>query len=159
MANVAKVLKDEIARISRKEIRNAAGGLGKSQAGIRKSIGDLKKRIATLEKEIKRLAAEAGKQRAPSVEKLPEQKDKARVTSKTIRSLRKRLGLSQAQFAKLVGVAEQSVYLWEKKEGPLKLRDKTKAALLSIRGMGAGEAKEKLGEAGQKSKSRKKAAS
>jgi DNA-binding transcriptional regulator YiaG len=158
MANVAKVLKNEIARISRKEIKNAVGDIGKTQTNLRKIIADLKKRIASLEKEIKRLTAEASKQKAPPLEKLPEQQEKARLTAKTIRSLRKRLGLSQAEFATLAGVAEQSVYLWEKKEGPLKLRDKTRAAFGSIKGMGARDAKAKLEEFGEP-KRRRKAAS
>jgi DNA-binding XRE family transcriptional regulator len=72
----------------------------------------------------------------PSVEKLPEQQEKARFTSKGIHSLRSRLHLTQAEFAKLVGATTHAVYLWENKEGPLKLRDKTKAALLSIRDWG-----------------------
>ena len=69
-----------------------------------------------------------------------------------IRSLRNRLGLSRANFGKLLGATPHAVYLWEKKEGPLRLRDKTKAALLSIKGLGAREAKEKLAEAETTSK-------
>jgi DNA-binding transcriptional regulator YiaG len=158
MANVAKALKDEIARISRKEIKNAIGNLGKSQTNLRKIIADLKKRIVSLESENRRLTKEASKQKAPSVEKLPEQQEKARFTSKGIHNLRSRLHLTQAEFAKLVGATTHAVYLWENKEGPLKLRDKTKAALLSIKGLGAREAKEKLDEAGAKPKRGKKTA-
>jgi hypothetical protein len=62
------------------------------------------------------------------------------------------LRLSQLDFAKLLGTTAHSVYLWEKKEGALKLRDKTKQALLSIRGLRAGEARTKLDEAGGKRK-------
>ena len=65
------------------------------------------------------------------------------------------MGLTQADFAKLVGATTHAVYLWEKKEGPLNLRDKTKKALLSIRGMGAREAKAKLEEAVGKRKKAK----
>jgi len=158
MANIAKMLKDEIARISRKEIKNAVGGLGKTQANLKKILADLKKRVASLESENRRLTKEASKQKAPPVEKLPEQQEKTRFTSKGIHSLRSRLHLTQAEFAKLVGVTTHAVYLWENKEGPLKLRDKTKTALLSIKGLGAREAKEKLGEAGVKPKRGKKAA-
>ena len=80
-----------------------------------------------------------------SAPQAPEEAKKAGITSTTIRSLRKRLGLSQADFGKLAGVTTGAVYLWEKKKGPLNLRDKTKAALLSIKGMGTKGAKEKLG--------------
>jgi hypothetical protein len=47
-------------------------------------------------------------------------------------------------------VTTHAVYLWESKEGPLNLREKTKAALVSIKEMGAREAKEKLANAGEK---------
>jgi len=62
------------------------------------------------------------------------------------------LRLSQADFGKLLGTTAHSVYLWEKKDGALSLRDKTKAAILSIRGLGAREARTKLGEAKGKRK-------
>jgi hypothetical protein len=62
------------------------------------------------------------------------------------------LRLSQLDFGKLLGTTPGAVYLWEKKEGALSLRDKTRAAILSIRGLSAGEAKEKLAEAGGKRK-------
>jgi hypothetical protein len=49
--------------------------------------------------------------------------------------------------------------LWEKKIGALNQRDKTKAAILSIRGLGAREAKEKLVEVAGKLKKVNKAVS
>jgi hypothetical protein len=69
------------------------------------------------------------------------------------------LRLSQADFGKLLGTTPGAVHLWEKKEGPLNLRDKTKAAILSVRGMGAKEAKAKFREVGEKLKRGKAAAS
>ena len=92
------------------------------------------------------------KHQVESPQKPEEEGKRARLTSKSIRSLRSKLGLSQASFAKLVGVTTHAVYLWENKEGALSLRDKTKAALLSVRGLGAREAKQKLAESGAKSK-------
>ena len=77
----------------------------------------------------------------------------------TIRALHKKLRLSQADFGKLLGATPHAVYVWEKKIGALNLRDKTKAAILSVRGLGAREAKEKLGEIGGKLKKRREAAS
>jgi DNA-binding transcriptional regulator YiaG len=155
MPNVEKALKAEITRISRKEIKTAIGGLGKSNINLKKIVADLKKRVASLEEENKRLTAGTRKQKTEVAEKPPEEAGKARLTSKGIRSLRKRLRLTQADFAKLIGATPHSVCLWEKKEGPLRLRDKTRAALLSIRGLGAREAKRKLGEAvGKRKKSK-----
>jgi len=152
MSNVAKVLKAEIARISKREANSATQGIGNSNTWLRKVVADLKKRVVLLEKESKRLVATMKKYQEESPPVPPEETSKARLTSKGIRSLRGRLGLSQAGFAKLVGVTTHAVYLWENREGALSLRDKTKAALLSIRGLGAREAKQKLAEGGTKNK-------
>jgi DNA-binding transcriptional regulator YiaG len=152
MSNIAKVLKAEITRISRKEAKSATQGIGKSNTWLRKIVADLKKRLVLLEKENKHLIATMRKYPVESPQKPDEESGKARLTSRGIRSLRNKLGLSQAGFAKLVGVTRYSVHLWETKDGALSLRDKTKAALLSIKGLGAREAKEKLAEAETKRK-------
>jgi len=149
MSNVVRVLKEEIARISKREAKSATEGIGKANTWLRKTVADLKKRVLLIEKENKRLAAMMKKYQVQS----PQQPDveegkKARFTSRGIKSLRSRLRLSQADFGKLLGTTPGAVYLWEKKDGALSLRDKTKAAILSIRGLSAKEAKEKLAELG-----------
>jgi DNA-binding transcriptional regulator YiaG len=153
MSNIAKVLKAEIMRISRKEVKGATQGIGKSNTWLRKVVADLKKRLLLLEKENKRLVVTMKKYQIESPEK-PDQEEgkKARLTSRGIRSLRKKLRLSQLDFGKLLGTTAHCVYLWEKKDGALSLRDRTKAAILSIRVLGAKEAREKLDEAGGKLK-------
>jgi DNA-binding transcriptional regulator YiaG len=153
MSNVVNVLKAEIARISKKEARSATQAIGKSNTWLRKTVADLKKRLVVLEKENKRLTSAMKKCQAAQPEKPnKEEGKKARFTSKGILALRKKLGLSQADFGKLLGTTPGAVHLWEKKEGALNLRDKTRAAILSIRGLGAREAKEKLAELGKKLK-------
>ena len=153
MSNVAKVLKAEIARISKKEAKSATQAIGKSNTWLRKTVADMKKRLVLLEKENKRLVATVKKYQVAQPEK-PDQEEgkKARFTSKGILALRKKLRLSQADFGKLLGTTPGAVHLWEKKVGALNLREKTKAAILSVRGLGAGEAKEKLAELGKKLK-------
>ena len=153
MSNVAKVLKAEIARISKREAKSATQGIGKSNTWLRKTVADLKKRLVLLEKENKHLVAAMKKQQIESPPKADQEEGKkARFTSRGIRALRKKLRLSQADFGKLVGTTTGAVYLWEKKDGPLSLRDKTKAAILSVRGLGAGEAEEKLADGKMKSR-------
>ena len=66
------------------------------------------------------------------------------ISGKGIKSLRRKLGVSQGDFAKLVGVSDQAVYMWESKPGMLKLRDTTKASVFAVRGIGAREAKARL---------------
>ena len=158
MSNVAKVLKGEISRISRKEAKSVTGPIAKANIELKRTVADLKKRLAALEKENKRLLAGAKKEKAVLAPEPSEENKKARITSTTIRSLRNRLGLSQAEFGKLTGVTTHMVYLWENKEGPLNLREKSKAAILSIKGMAAREAKEKVA-GGEPQKRRKRACS
>jgi DNA-binding transcriptional regulator YiaG len=153
MSNVVKILKAEIARISKREAKTATQGIGKSNTWLRKTVADLKRRLVLLEKENKRLVAIVKKFQVAQPEKVEQEEGKkARVTSKGILALRKKLRLSQADFGKLLGTTPHAVYLWERKEGALNLRDKTKAAILSVRGLGARDAKEKLAELGRKLK-------
>jgi DNA-binding transcriptional regulator YiaG len=160
MSNVVNVLKAEIARISKREAKSATQGIGKSNVWLRKTAADLRKRVLLLEKENKRLIAAMKKYQATQPEKVDQEKArKARFTSRGIRALRKKLRLSQADFGKLLGTTPGAVYLWEKKERALNLRDKTKAAILANRGLGAREAKEKLAELGKKVKKGRKAVS
>jgi DNA-binding transcriptional regulator YiaG len=144
MSDVAKVLKTEIARISKREAKSATQRIAKSNAWLRKILAELKRRVVLLENENKHLLAAMKKYQKESPQKPDEETKKARITSKSIRSIRGRLGLSQAGFAKLVGVTTHAVFLWENKEGVLSLRANTRRALLSVRGLGAKEAKERL---------------
>jgi len=146
MSNVAKALRAEISRVSRKEAKSAVDPISKSNITLKKIVADLRKRVAMLEKEHMRRLGARREEKAETPPKPLEETKKARFTSKGIRSLRSKLGLSQASFAKLVGVTTHAVYLWETKEGALNLRDKTREALLSIRGLSASGAKVKLAE-------------
>lgn len=146
MPNIAKVLKEEMARVARKEIRAAVLPLRKPAAATRKTIAQLKQQMAALEKDNRRLAAAlAAVQPATSSDPadLPEG-DRTRVTAKGLRSLRKKLRLTADEFGKLLGVTAQAVYVAEKKSGPVRLRQKTRAAYLAIRDLGARAVKERL---------------
>ena len=144
MPNIAKVLKEEISRISRHEAKVATAPIRKPTIRLRKDVADLKTRLATLEKTYKDIQAIMAKCRAAQPEPAPETGDKGWISGKGIKSLRKRLGLSQGEFARLVGVSKKAVVLWESKPGMLKLRDKTRAAVFAVRGIGARDAKQRL---------------
>jgi len=73
MSNIAKVLKAEIMRISRKEAKGATQGIGKSNTGLRKIVGDLKKRVVLLEKENKLLVETMRKYQVGSPQKPDEE--------------------------------------------------------------------------------------
>jgi DNA-binding transcriptional regulator YiaG len=146
MPNIAKMLKDEIQRLARHEIKVAIAGLRKDNAVLKRTVADLKRRSAKLESVNKRLVAKTGAG-SPREDSIPEDKVKsARISGRMIRSIRDRLGLSQQAIAKLMGVSSQAVYQWERKGGRLDLRGNNKARVVAIRSMGKREAKQRLAE-------------
>jgi DNA-binding transcriptional regulator YiaG len=157
MPNVAKVLKEEISRIARKEGKLLVSRIRGPAGRRRRDIADIKRRLLALEKNAKacvaRLARLEGTQAVAAAAKPAE---RGWISGKGIRSLRKRLGLSQADFAKLVNASAQAVYVWESKPGTLKLRQATKAAVFAVRDIGAKEARRRLAETAKPAKSARK---
>lgn len=143
MPNVAQILKEEIKRIAKSQAKLLTTDLKKDVVWLKHTVAEQKRRIAVLERD-KNWLVEAEKRRIKEAPVAPAQDTKARITAKGVRALRKKLGLSQADFGKLVGVSSITIGQWEKKNGPLKLRDMAKAGLLAIRGIGAREAKKRL---------------
>lgn len=140
MPNLASVMKDEIARIARREINRETALLKKQSAAYRRDIAELKRthsdlarRIAFLEKQEKKRIASAPSEKAA---------EGARFSPKWVKSHRKKLGLSAADYALLVGCSGLTVYNWE--QGKSKPRAKQLAALVEVRGLGKREALRRL---------------
>lgn len=140
MANVMKELKAEISRIARGEIKTALAPIKSVNAAQRKYIADLRRQVADLEKENKVLARQIEKLGAAVPQPEPEEDiGRAWITAAGIRSMRKRLKLSQKAFADLAGVSLPTVANWEssKNKGKLNIRRKQVfARLLEIKSMG-----------------------
>lgn len=140
MANVMKELKAEISRIARSEIKTALAPVKSVNAAQRKYIADLRRQVADLEKENKALARQLDKLGAAVPQPEPEEDTgRAWITAAGIRSMRKRLKLSQKAFANLAGVSLPTVANWEssKNTGKLNIRRKEVfARLLEIKTMG-----------------------
>ena len=155
MPKLAEVLRAEIIRISRRETRIATAGIREAKIRLGKTVADLKRKIAKLQGENKWLVAAEKKRLVQKPQIAPEASRKARLTSKGIRRLRRKLALSQVELAKLLGASAQTVHMWETKEGPLRLRGNTLAAVLSAREMGARDAKRRIAELETKRPGRK----
>lgn len=145
MSNVITALKAEISRIARKEAKALTAPLRKPANATRLTLADLKRRVAALEKQIRQADAQLAKEPRPEPAGEAASPEN-RISGKGVRSLRRKLGLSQDAFARLVGVSPNSVSLWEGKPGMLRLRKATLAAVLAARGLNAREAKAKLEE-------------
>lgn len=131
MGSIAKVFRDEMGRVARKESKSTVQTLKKELAELQKLVRALRREVAALSKhggvsETKSAAA-AGAE--------TDDLSRVRFTSANLRALRKRHGISQREMAKLVGVSTQAVYLWERKGGKLRLRNDSRRALIKIRQM------------------------
>ena len=112
MANIASLLKSEISRIARKEIRVETQALKRASAQYRTDIAGLKRRIADQDRLISKLRN--GKQPAAEATEAAEDGPQLRFRADGFATLRKKLGLSAADMGKLLGVSLQTIYHWEK---------------------------------------------
>ncbi len=110
MTTFADQLKNEIARIARKETRADSKQVKKASAQYRAEIAALKRRIASLESAVARMLKQSGK---PKATETPEKPVVLRFRSAGFATMRKKLGLTAHEMAKLLGVSAQSVYHWE----------------------------------------------
>lgn len=138
MPNLSTILKGEITRLARKEIKAAIEPIRKANAGQRKEIAELKRQVAVLQRALK-ASAKPSKVRAAGGEASTRS---TRFSAKGLKSLRSRLGLSAAEFGLLVEASGQSIYNWE--TGKAVPRAAQQAALAGIRGMGKREAAKRL---------------
>lgn len=149
MPNLAATLKEEIRRLAKKEVKAQTNSTKQAVAHYRREIAQLKRQLREQDKKIARLGAQArGAAAQEGVGADEEDAEGMRFSPQWVKSQRKRLGLSAADYAKLVGVSPLSVYNWE--HGKNRPRKAQLAALASVRGIGKREAKarlEALGEA------------
>ena len=140
MTNIASVLKTEVSRVARKEVRAETASLKKSVSTYRAEIAALKRRAQALELELRRLSKAHAK--AVPVEVQAQPSHKLRFTAKGLASQRRKLGLSALDIGLLVGTSGQSIYNWE--EGKARPRAKHLPAIAALRTMGKKEAAARL---------------
>ena len=114
MPKLATVLKDEITRLARKEVRAESLPMRKSAVQSRTDINALKRRVAALEKQVASLS------KAATIKKTETASDPAtiRFSAKGFGTLRRRLGLSAAEMGFLLDASDQSIYKWERGVSP-----------------------------------------
>ena len=140
MPNIAVVLKSEISRVARKEVRAESLPLKKAITAHRSEIAALKRRAQLLEQQLKRLIS-VGQRLAPIVE-TEDTSTPRRFSAKGLKSQRRRLRLSAAQCGLLVGASAQSIYNWE--EGKARPRAQHLPAIFALRNLGRREANARL---------------
>lgn len=152
MPNIAAILKEEITRLARKEVRQQTKVLKKASSQHKKEIILLKRRLSDLQGKITAFQRQAQKDSA-TVSPSPG-KQNVRFSAKGLSSHRKRLGLSASAYGKLVGVTGQAVYKWENET--MRPRAQQVQALAAIRRIGKKEIQARLGEPAPKARKKRK---
>jgi DNA-binding transcriptional regulator YiaG len=139
MANLAAAIKDEIQRLARKEVKSQTGSTKQAVAQYRREIAGLKRQMRKQEQKISFLEAQEKKrlEEPPATEEAAEG---VRFSARSVKAQRERLGLSAADYAKLVGVSSLTIYNWE--QGKTRPRQEQLAALVAVRGIGKREAQQ-----------------
>ncbi len=152
MSKFAVAFTQEIDRRARRESRRIAKDLKDQIVALKKLVRAQRERLVMVEKAVRQVSgARQASARTPAAGA-----GKERMSARSIRSHRKRLGLTQAQLAALTGVTPVAVYLWE--SGRTTPQDSNRAKLLELRRIGAPEAKRRLAET-PRSKAKRKTGS
>lgn len=145
MPDIAKVLREEIQRLAKRLAKAELRPIRRDIVRLKKSVAELRRQIAALN----RTSSELVKKVTPvvtikEIEDATENAATLRPTCKSLKKLRARLGLTQSQFGKLLGVSGQAVVQWASREGRVRMRKTTLAALARIQNIGKREALRRL---------------
>lgn len=110
MANLTSVLKEEITRLARKEIKSETEALKKAASQYRSEIADLKRRAVALEKQLSKLGKEVSKNTPPKEKVDP---SKIRFIAKGFKSMREKLGITAKEMSVLLDISAPTIYNWE----------------------------------------------
>lgn len=140
MPNIGSLLKKEIVRLARKELRHELAQVRKQLATHRTAIASLRRQLADSHKANRRNTLAAR-----TVAKAAQTDSSAmRFSAKGTKSLRARLGLSASDFGRLAGVSGNTVFNWE--HGKAKPQRAQLESLVSLRGLGKRAAMARLEE-------------
>jgi DNA-binding transcriptional regulator YiaG len=140
MPNLASILKSEIARIARKEVRAQTAVLKKSVVAYRSEIAALKRQAQAAEQQLRRLSKSSTT--AAPVAETDVSAVKLRFSAKGLASQRRRLGLSARECGLLFGTSSQTIYNWE--EGKARPQAKHLPAIAALRSLGKRQAQAHL---------------
>jgi DNA-binding transcriptional regulator YiaG len=130
MAKLESIIKSEIQRLAKHEVRSVFLPLRRDVWGMRLKLSNLLKGFTTLNRWVKEQARQAERAEI-KLEASPEEVKVSRITPERIRGLRTKLGISQRELAILTGITPGAVASWE--QGKFKPKGEKKAALVALR--------------------------
>jgi DNA-binding transcriptional regulator YiaG len=146
--NFNRLLKEAIQKGACRTLRGPVAGLRHDVAALKRQVRELRRGLRDAQKALERQAKLTAPAEAAAAEAKP---PRIRPTGPMVLKLRRKLGLTQAEMARLAGVSSLTVWKWEHVSGRIKLRGRTLAAFAQVRGLGkraarrllAGDAKKK----------------
>jgi DNA-binding transcriptional regulator YiaG len=141
MGKVEGVIKSEIIRLAKREVRKISVPLGRDVRSLKSAVSQLRKAVLTLQRitTTQQKVLEKGKM---PLEASPEEVKMSRFSPRLIQSLRRHLGITQKELAILTGVTVGAAHLWE--SGQFKPSEKKKAVMVALRKLGRREVRELL---------------
>ena len=135
MPDIGSMLRQEIARLSRRELRSEVRAARKASTQYRHHIAALRRQLSALERQVTTLQrrvvdGHGGPARASPEEVGP----KVRFSAGRLRTQRTKHGLTAGEYAKLLDVSEQTIYNWER--GTHRPGQDRLAVIAELRGLG-----------------------
>jgi len=147
MGKVEGIIKSEIVRLAKREVRKISVPLGRDVRALKITVSQLRKTVTALER-FAALQQKVMEKEGVPLRATPEEVKTSRFSPRLIRSLREHLGLTQKEMATLAGVTIGAVYQWE--SGKFEPRGEKKAVLVALRKLGRREARKLLEKRGTK---------
>ena len=129
MAKLESIIKSEITRLAKHEVRSVFLPLRRDVWGLKLKLSNLIKNFTVLDRMAKEISK--AKSAEPKLDASPEEVKASRLTPERIAGLRKKLGISQREMGVLVGATTGAVLSWEK--GKFRPQREKKAALVALR--------------------------
>ena len=142
MAKLELIIKSEIQRLAKHEVRSVYRPLRKEVWGMKLKLSNLIKNFTVLDRLAKGLAKT--KSTEPKLEATPEEVKASRLTPDRIRGLRKKLGISMRELGVLTGSSLGAVQSWER--GKFKPQGERKAVLVALRKLRKRDVRKMLAE-------------
>jgi DNA-binding transcriptional regulator YiaG len=133
------LLKDAIAKGASRVARKPVLALRQDVTALKRQVVELRRLVRELQRAApKKAAVVAATDEAVSGKRM------RRPTASSVKQLRAKLGLTQAELSQLLGVSSLTISKWECASGLLTMRTRTLQALQQARGLGKREARAQL---------------
>ena len=138
MGKMESAMREEFLKLARREVKAAVDPVMRQVRELRRELVALRRIVGVQARALK----------PPDLPDVPDPADQAveqsRFSPGLVKKLRKKLGVNQAQLARLAGVSPHTVSKWE--SGKSRPRGKIRATLVALRQLGKRQARQLLEE-------------